>query len=67
MPHGITQCYLPPGSGDIPANKVSPRGRRNDMPPPLADGSSTVAKIAADPRPSAEGFAVRTSLVAGGG
>jgi len=19
MPHGITQCYLPPGSGDIPA------------------------------------------------
>ena len=19
MPYGITQCYLPPGSGDIPA------------------------------------------------
>ena len=19
MPHGITQCYLPPGRGDIPA------------------------------------------------
>ena len=19
MPHGITQCYLPPGTGDIPA------------------------------------------------
>ena len=32
-----------------------------------ADGSSTVAKIAADLRPSADGSAVRTSLVAGGG
>ena len=32
------------------------------MPPP-ADGSSTVAKIAADLRPSADGSAVRTSLV----
>ena len=32
-----------------------------------ADGSSTAAKIAADLRPSAEGSAVRTSLVAGGG
>jgi len=33
----------------------------------LADGSSTVAKIAADLRPSADGSEVRTSLVAGGG
>jgi len=33
------------------------------MPP--ADGSSTVAKIAADLRPSADGSAVRTSLVTG--
>ena len=33
------------------------------MPP--ADGSSTVAKITADLRPSADGSAVRTSLVAG--
>jgi len=40
-------------------------GRREDMPP--VDGSSTVAKIAADLRPSADGSAVRTSLVAGGG
>ena len=32
-----------------------------------ADGSSTVAKIAADVRPSADVSAVRTSLVAGGG
>jgi len=24
-------------------NKVSPRGRRDDMPPPIVDGSSTVA------------------------
>jgi len=45
--------------------KVSPRGRRDDMPP--ADGGSTVAKIAADLRPSADGSAVRTSLVVGGG
>jgi len=53
-------------------------GRRDDMPSP-ADSSSTVAyrfvanqaivdpKIAADLRPSADGSAVRTSLVAGGG
>ena len=46
-------------------NKVLPRGRRDDM--PTADGSSTVAKIAADLCPSADGSAVRTSLVAGGG
>jgi len=46
-------------------NKVLPRGRRDDM--LTADGSSTVAKIAADLRPSADGSAVRTSLVAGGG
>ena len=23
MPHGITQCYLPPGRGDIPASYPS--------------------------------------------
>ena len=23
MPHGITQCYLPPGSGDIPMSMRS--------------------------------------------
>ena len=40
-------------------------GRRDDM--PAADDSSTVAKIAADLRLSADGSAVRTSLVAGGG
>jgi len=32
-----------------------------------ADGSLTVAKIAADLRPSADRSAVRNSLVAGGG
>ena len=46
-------------------NTVSPRGRRDDMPP--ADDSSTAAKIAADLRPSTDGSAVRTSLVAVGG
>jgi len=57
-------------------NKVSPRGRRDDMPP--ADGSSTLAyrfaanlrqstdpKIVADLRLSADGSTVRTFLVAG--
>jgi len=48
------------------SDKVSPRVRRDDSPPP-ADSSSTAAKIAADLRPSADGSAVRTSLVAGGG
>ena len=46
------------------SNKVSPGDVRRYAP---ADGSSTVAKIAADLRPSADGSAVRTSLVAGGG
>jgi len=46
-------------------NEEAPRGRRDDMPP--TDGSSTVAKIAADLRPSADGSALCTSLVAGGG
>ena len=44
------------------------QGQRDDM--PTADGRSTVAKIAADLRPSADGSAdgsaVRTSLVTGG-
>ena len=48
---------------------LSPRVWRDDMSP--ANGSSTIAstdpKIAADLRPSADGSAVRTSLVAGGG
>ena len=37
-----------------------PRGRRNDMPPQIA------VRLAADLRPSADGSAVHTSLVAGG-
>ena len=41
-------------------------GRWDDMPPP-ADGSSMVAKIAADLRPSEDGSAVSSSLLAGGG
>jgi len=48
--------YRPRGGG----------GRRDDMPIP-ADGSSTVAKNAANLRPSADGSAVRTSLMAGDG
>ena len=43
------------------------RGGGETICPPPADGSSTVAKIAADLRLSADRSAVRTSLVAGGG
>jgi len=47
-------------------NKLSPRGRRDDMPPPTRmEVRRWAVKIAADPRPSADGSAVRTSLVAG--
>ena len=46
-------------------SKVLPRRWRDDMPP--ADSSSMVAKIVADLRPSADGSAVRTSLVTSGG
>jgi len=28
MPHGITQCYLPPGRGDIPALTPAEAGAR---------------------------------------
>jgi len=45
--------------------RYGPGGGETIAPP--ADGSSTVAKIAADLRPSADGSAVRTSLVAGCG
>jgi len=39
-----------------------PGGRRDDMPPP-----PMAVRLAADLRPSADGSAVRTPLVAGGG
>jgi len=63
---------------DVPwRNEVSPRGRRDDMPPPMAvrrwlaylftaNRAIVDQKIVADLRPSADGSAVRTSLVAGG-
>ena len=28
MPHGITQCYLPPGRGDSPALTLAEDGAR---------------------------------------
>ena len=43
------------------SNKLSSRERRDDIPPPMA------VRLAADLRPSADGSAVRPSLVAGGG
>jgi len=45
--------------------RIAP-GRRNDMPPP-PNRRRFDPKVAADLRPSADGSAVRTSLVAGGG
>jgi len=33
MPHGITQCYLPPGRGDIPALTPAEAGTRLSDPP----------------------------------
>jgi len=45
MPHGITQCYLPPGRGDIPALTPAEAGTR------LSDNSAkktTWDKIAGD-------------------
>jgi len=45
---------------------IAPGGGETICPTP-ADGSSTVAKIAADLRPSADGSAVRTFLLAGDG
>jgi len=46
-------------------NRISPWGWQDYM--PFADGSSTVAKIAADLRPSTDGSIVRTALVASDG
>ena len=40
-------------------NKLSPRGRRDDMPPPMA------IRLAVDLCPSADGSTAYTSLVAG--
>ena len=34
MPHGITQCYLPPGRGDIPAltpAEATPEGCKAEL------------------------------------
>ena len=32
MPHGITECYLPPGRGDIPALTPAEAGTRLNDP-----------------------------------
>jgi len=32
MPHGITQCYLPPGRGDIPSDSpAATSGAKSDV------------------------------------
>ena len=46
---------------------IAPGGGETICPPAAADGSSTVAKVAVDLRPSADGSTVRTSLVANDG
>ena len=35
MPYGITQCYLPPGRGDIPALTCGVLGEGEVAPPPV--------------------------------
>ena len=37
MPHGITQCCLPPGGGDIPALTPAEAGTRLSDPGGLVD------------------------------
>ena len=57
-----TRNISPGGEQLFVVNKVG----RDNMPPPMAVLGPMVAKIAADLRPSADGSAVRTFLVAGG-
>jgi len=38
MPHGITQCYLPPGRGDIPAVTPAEAGTRLRYPGGMQGG-----------------------------
>ena len=40
MPHGITQCYLPPGRGDIPALDPAEAGTRLSNPGGMQDASN---------------------------
>jgi len=40
MPHGITQCYLPPGRGDIPALNPAEAGTRLSNPGGMQDASN---------------------------
>ena len=57
------RCRQPTGEGnddDDYRNKLSSQGRRDDMPPP-----PMAVRLAADLRPSADGSAVRTSVVTG--
>jgi len=58
--------FLPPNQQRQSTEGKLKKNKQRPGPPATADGSSTVAKIAADLRPSANGSAVRTSLVAGG-
>ena len=41
MPHGITQCYLPPGRGDIPALTPAEAGTRLSDPGGMQGGVDT--------------------------
>jgi len=43
MPHGITQCYLPPGRGDIPALTPAEAGTR------LSDPGGMQGSVDLDP------------------
>ena len=40
MPHGITQCYLPPGRGDIPALTPAEAGMKRGVPSTTGSSAS---------------------------
>jgi len=45
MPHGITQCYLPPGRGDIPALTPAEAGTRLSDPGGMQGGIDLVGLL----------------------
>jgi len=44
MPYGITQCYLPPGTGDVPALTPAEAGTRFTNPERMQDLGTAVRR-----------------------
>ena len=55
MPHGITQCYLPPGRGDIPALAPAEAGTRLSDP----EGCKAELTCVQDTGPASDGHSRR--------